>query len=64
MHQTIFILEKTGANTNPHHVHNQLGRSLWCVFGALFKGTKLFLFYGSMLVWIELPSNNQQENSS
>ena len=45
----IFILEKTDANTNPHHVHNQLGRSLWCVFGALFKCTKLFLFYGNML---------------
>ena len=44
----IFILEKIGAHTNPHHVHNQLERSLWYVFGALFKGTKLFLFYGNM----------------
>ena len=60
----IFILEKIGAHTNPHHVHNQLKRSLWCVFGDLFKGTKLFLFYGNMPVWIEMPSKNQQEKSS
>ena len=31
-----------------------------CVFGALFQRYKLFLFYGSMPMWIEMPPNRKR----